>query len=428
MTIALLLTFFVGLAIGIPVALTMGLSTFIAFLVDGTVPLQVLPQRIFSGINSFPMMTIPLFILAADLMTAGRLTDRLITFSNNLVGHICGGLGHVNVLVNMMFAGISGSALANAAGPGAIIMSMMRKAGYNPYYSGSLTAAASVIGMIIPPSIIMIIYALTDSRVTVVGLFLAGIIPGILLGLALMSYNVIISVRKGYRFQLEPPPFIALIKSFFHALPGIFMPIIILGGIHGGIFTPTEASAVAVTYALFVGLFITKGLTLKTLPDIFRKSAIVSASVLLIVAMGSSFSWALTYAQVPQHVAEVISGLSDNPVILLLIIALFTMVTGMFVDTLPAVIILVPVLVPVAVKLGIDPTQMAMVIILCLGIGMLTPPVAPLLFVVSTVGKLKFERLAMTIIPFIIVELIIVLLIIVFPQIATWLPTFLGYD
>ncbi len=427
MTVALIAIFFIGLAIGVPVALAMGIATFAAFLVDGGIPLQVLPQRFFSGINSFPMMTIPFFILAADLMTSGKLTDRLITFSNDLFGHIRGGLGHVNVMVSMLFAGISGSALADAAGPGSIIMKMMRNAGYNPNYSGALTAATAVIGGIIPPSILMIIYALTDSKTTVVGLFLAGVVPGVLLGIALMATNGIISIKKGYRFKSKRAPLLHQLKSFMQAIPAIFMPVIIIGGILGGIFTATEAAAVAVTYALLVGFFVTRALKLKDLPGIFRNSAIVTSSVLMIVAMGSAFSWALTYAQVPQKAALAIGGITDNTIIILAAISLFTIVIGMFVDTLPALIILVPVLAPVATQLGAEPLQVAMIIILSLGVGMLTPPVAPLLFVVSTVGNLKFERLCVAIVPLIIVELLIIVLIILIPALSTWLPRLLGY-
>ena len=429
MIVALFSVFFIGLIIGLPVAIVMGLATLSAFYMDPVIPLEVFPQRIFSGINSFPMMTIPFFILAADLMTGGKLTDILIKLSNDLIGHLRGGLGHVNVLVSMLFAGISGSALADAAGPSAVAMRMMRKAGYDKYYSGALSASTSVIGIIIPPSILMIIYALTagSSGVTIVSLFLAGVIPGVLLGVALMIANYIISIKNNYTFVEKRSSFKEMFTSFMKAIPALMMPVILLGGIVGGVFTATEAAAVAIAYALVVGLFITRGLTIKSISSIFVRSSIVSASVLLIIAMGAAFSWALTYAQIPQMVASWLGGLTDNPLILLFLIALFALVTGMFVDTIPAIIILVPVLTPLASQFGADPLQVAMIIILGIGIGMLTPPVAPLIFVISTVGRLRLEKLTLAVLPLFAVELVVLLLVILFPSISSGLPKLLGY-
>lgn len=426
MTVVLLVSFFLALLIGVPVSLGMGAATLSAFVADGQLPLEILPQRLFSGIDAFPMLTIPFFILAADLMTGGRLTDLLITFSNDLVGHIRGGLGHVNVVVSMFFAGISGSALADAAGPSAVVMRMMRKAGYDPYYAGALSAATAVIGPIIPPSILMVIYALTDGRTTVTGLFLAGVVPGLLLGITLMGVNHWISGRRGYTFASQRPSIRQIARSFLRALPGLLMPVIILGGILGGIFTATEAAAVAVAYGLVVGLLVTRALKLQHLPAIFRKSAVVSSSVLLVVSMGSAFSWALTYAQVPQKVALWMTGMTDSLIILLYLIALIAIVTGMFVDTLPALIILVPVLSPAAVQFGAEPLQVAMIIVLSLAVGMLTPPVAPLLFVTSTVGKLKFERLSVAVLPLLFAELVVITLVVLIPGLSTALPRLLG--
>lgn len=427
MDATLLITFLASLVIGIPVSLGMGMATLAAFVVDGAIPLQVLPQRLFSGIDSFSIMAIPFFILAADLMTGGRLTDILIAFARDLVGHITGGLGHVNVLVSTFFAGISGSALADAAGPGAIEMQIMHRAGYDPYYSGALSAASAVIGPIIPPSILMIIYALTDGRTTVTGLFLAGVVPGLLLAAGLMLVHHILSLRKGYRFASQRVPVRQQLRSFVRALPALLMPAIILGGILGGIFTATEASAVAVAYALLVGFFWTRGLTLRSLPRLVIRSAVVTSAVLLLISMGSAFSWALAYAQVPQQVAGWITALTDSRTGVLLLIMLVTLVTGLFVDTLPALIILVPVLSPVAAQFGIDPLHVAMVIVLSLAIGLLTPPVAPLLFVISSVGNLRFERLSVAVIPFLLVELAVLLLVTLVPPLSTALPALLGY-
>jgi tripartite ATP-independent transporter DctM subunit len=242
-----------------------------------------------------------------------------------------------------------------------------------------------------------------------------------------MIANHIISIKNGYVAEATRVPFLKLCKSFLKALPATMMPVIILGGILGGIFTPTEAGAIAVAYGLVVGLFITKGLKLKDMPVIVVKSSIITSAVLLVIAMGSGFSWALTYAQVPQHVAEWMGSLTDSRLLVLFLIALIAIIAGMFLDTIPAVIILAPILSPVATQYGAEPLQVAMIIVLCLAVGMLTPPAAPLLFIISTVGRLRFERLAMAVFPLILVELAIILLIILVPEISVGLPKFFGY-
>ncbi|UCG37705.1 MAG: TRAP transporter large permease, partial [bacterium] len=303
MTVILLTVFGLGLAVGLPVSITMGLSGLAAVLIDGRFPALVVPQYLYNGINSFPLMAIPFFILAAEIMTAAGMTATLLRFANDLVGHIRGGLGHVNVLVSMLFAGISGSALADAAGPSAIVMRMMRRAGYDAAYSGALSAATATIGPIIPPSILMVVYAISDSRVTVAGLFLAGVVPGVLLGVGLMAANHWISYKRGYLFRSERPRLLEILRSFWKALPALLLPFIIIGGILGGIFTPTEAAAVACAYGLVVGLVVKPGLNFRDLPDVFVRSGVVTAAVLLIVSMASIFSWLLTILQIPQSIA-----------------------------------------------------------------------------------------------------------------------------
>ncbi|UCF89130.1 MAG: TRAP transporter large permease, partial [bacterium] len=312
MTIILLGVFGIGLAVGLPVSITMGLSGLAAVLIDGRFPALVVPQYLYNGINSFPLMAIPFFILAAEIMTAAGMTATLLRFANDLVGHIWGGLGHVNVLVSMLFAGISGSALADAAGPSAIVMRMMQRAGYGAAYSGALSAATAPIGPIIPPSILMVVYAISDSRVTVAGLFLAGIVPGIMLGISLMAANHLISYKRGYVFRSERPALVEILRSFWKALPALLLPFIIIGGILGGIFTPTEAAAVACAYGLVVGLIVKPGLKLKKLPEVFVRSGVVTAAVLLIVSMASIFSWLLTILQIPQTIALAIGNITSS--------------------------------------------------------------------------------------------------------------------
>jgi tripartite ATP-independent transporter DctM subunit len=426
MVAILLITFALGLIVGLPVAITMGISGLTAVLIDGRFPPLIVPQYLFNGISSFPLMAVPFFILAAEIMTASGLTGSLLRFANDLVGHIRGGLGHVNVLVSMLFAGISGSALADAAGPSAVVMRMMRKAGYSPVYAGAMSAATATIGPIIPPSILMVVYAISDSRVTVAGLFLAGVVPGILLGIALMIVNHWISIQRGYLFRSERPTLIHLVKSFWSALPALLLPFIIIGGILGGIFTPTEAAAVAVAYALVIGLFVTRGLKFQDILPVFIKSGVVTAAVLLIVSMASIFSWLLTILQIPQTIATMIGSMTGSPSVVVILLAMFVLICGLVIDTLPALIILVPVLGPLSDQFGLNPMYFAIMIVLNLTIGMITPPVGPVLFVVSTVGRIRLEALSRTIVPFLIAEFFILALVIAFPIISTALPKLVG--
>ncbi len=427
MGITLLIVFVIGLVLGVPVAFVMGGAGLLALMIDGNLSLLSVPQRFFNGINSFPLMAVPFFILAADLMSASAITTAILRFTNSLVGHIRGGLGHVNVLTNMVFAGISGSALADAAGPGAILMRMMQRAGYEKHYSAALSAATATIGPIIPPSIIMVIYAMSDNHVTVAGLFMAGVVPGILLGIALMVTNAILSRRHGYGTGGIAVSWGERGRRFIKALPALLMPVIIIGGIVGGIFTSTEAAAVAVAYALFVGLFITRQLTARIIVRVLLQSSLVTSAALLIVAMASLFAWILTVLQIPQDVAGAIGAATDSPVVVMLIIAVFVLICGFFIDTLPAVIILVPVLAPLIDKFHINPLHFAMAIVLNLTIGLITPPVGGVLFVITSVSRLKFEAISRAIVPFVLAEIAVLGLVIFVPAISTGFPQWLGY-
>jgi len=422
----LVLLFVACLVLGVPVAFTMGLSGLAAILIQGTLNPLAAMQRIFAGIDSFPLMAVPFFILASELMIACGLTNALLVFANNLVGHIRGGLGHVNVLVSMLFAGISGSALADAAGPSAIVMRMMRRAGYDAHYAGALSAATATIGPIIPPSILMVIYAISDSRVTVAGLFLAGLLPGLLLGLALAAANHAISMKRGYRGREQRASTGEILQSMGTAVPALIMPFIILGGILGGVFTPTEAGAVASAYALLLGLVLRR-LPAGRLYRVFVRAAVTTASVLLIVAMASLFGWLLTYLQIPQSLAAWTGGLTDDRLSVLLLLAGFALACGLVIDTLPALIILTPVLAPIAAQFGIDPLHFAMMLVLNLTIGMITPPVGPVLFVIATVGRLKMEGLSRAVLPLLAAELLVLLLVILLPELSTTVPAFFGF-
>jgi tripartite ATP-independent transporter DctM subunit len=427
MGITLVVTFLAGMAIGIPVSLTMGGSGFLALVYSGKLSLLTAPQRFFNGINSFPLMAVPFFILAADLMSASGITMALLRFTTNFVGHIRGGLGHVNVVTLMIFAGISGSALADAAGPGALIMRMMKKTGYDEYYSAALTASTAIMGPIIPPSIIMVIYAITDSKVTVAGLFLAGVVPGVLMAIALAILNHITAIRRNYLFRSPLATWKERLRSTWRAIPALLMPVIIIGGILSGVFTATEASAVAVFYALFVGFFVTKKLTLRILPKVVVQSALVTSAALLIVSMASLFANILTIVQVPQTVAAYIMGISRDPTVVMTIVAIFVLICGMFIDTLPAVIILVPVLAPLADQVGINPLHFAMAFVLNITIGMVTPPVGAVLFILTAVGQLSFAKLSRAILPMVFALMFVLAMIIYIPAISLTLPRLFGF-
>lgn len=422
----LIILFFATLFLGVPVAFTMGVAGISAIFIDGSLNPLVATQRMFAGIDSFPLMAVPFFILASELMTACGLTNALLRFANALVGHVRGGLGHVNILVSMLFAGISGSALADAAGPSAIVMRMMREAGYEKNYAGALSAATATIGPIIPPSILAVIFAISTNGVTVAGLFLAGIVPGILLGVALAVANHIVSTRYGYRGREHRATLTELRSATLSAIPALIMPAIILGGILFGVFTPTEAGAVATAYALFLG-FILRAFTLRTLYAAFVRAAVVTSSVFLIVAMASIFAWLLTYLQIPQELAKLITQITDNRLGILFILAAFALICGFFIDTLPALIILTPILGPIAYSAGIDPLQFGMMLVLNLTIGMITPPVGPVLFVIATVGQLKIELLSKAVVPLLLAELVVLLLVILVPGVSTFIPNFFGF-
>ena len=421
----LIILFFATLLVGVPVAFTMGIAGLAAVLIDGSLNPLVATQRMFAGIDSFPLMAVPFFILASELMTACGLTTALLRFANALVGHVRGGLGHVNILVSMLFAGISGSALADAAGPSAIVMRMMRRAGYEANYAGALSAATATIGPIIPPSILAVVYAISTKGVTVAGLFLAGIVPGILLGVALAVANHIVSTRNHYRGSEHRASLAELRASALAAMPAMLMPAIILGGILFGVFTPTEAGAVASAYALLLGL-VRRAFTLTGLYRAFARAATITSSVFLIVAMASIFAWLLTYLQIPQQLASAIATITDNPLGTLFILAAFALVCGFFIDTLPALIILTPILGPIAASAGVDPLHFGMMLVLNLTIGMITPPVGPVLFVIATVGRLRIEGLSRAVLPLLAAELVVLLLVILVPGISTFIPTLFG--
>lgn len=415
------------LALGVPVAFALGGATLAAILVNGSLPLLALPKSLFSGIDIFALEAVPFFILAAELMTGGSLSQVLLRFASQFVGRFRGGLGHTNILTLTFFSGISGSALADAAGPGAIMIRMMRDDGYDPGYAAALTAATSILGPIIPPSISVIIYALAYPDVNLVGLLLAGIGPGILIALAMAVINHVVSVRRNYRGLPTRYTWREIATNTWRAIPALVMPVLILAGIASGAFTPTEASVVAVFYGLFAGLVIYRSLRWSMVPGILARSALMTASVLIIVAMSAAFAWVLTVSRVPQQLTAWIVAMELSPLAFLVAVNLLLLVFGIFIEPLPGIVVLVPILAPIAHALGIDDLQFGILVIVNLTMGMITPPVGGLLFVTSIVAKVPLARLVRELWPFLGAQIAILVLLSLVPALSAGLPHLLGY-
>jgi tripartite ATP-independent transporter DctM subunit len=426
-SLILLISVCIYLAIGVPVAFSLGLATVTALLISDAYPMLVLLKETFTGIDSFPLMAVPFFILAAELMSGGSLTEVLLKFAGQFVGHKRGGLGYTNVVSLTFFSGISGSALADAAGPGSMLIRMMDKAGYYRSYAAALTASTAIVGPIIPPSIIMIIYALADDNVSVGALFMAGLVPGLLIAVAMCVVNYWVSKKRNYRGDGEFPTTGEMLHTTWKALPAILLPVLILGGMRAGWFTPTEASVVAVFYALICGKYIYRTLEWRAVPDILARSALLTASVLLIIGTSASFAWILTIEGMPQTVANWISAMNLNVWGFLIVINIFLLIFGIFIEPLPGVMVLVPILAPVAAKLGVDPIHFAMVVIFNLTLGMITPPVGGLLFVTSNVSKVPLAELTRELKPFLWAHGVVLVLLTFVPALSSWLPRSLGF-
>lgn len=425
------LTLFVGIvllmALGFPVAFALAISSAIAIFVGGKYPQLVVFKEMFTGIDSFPLMAVPFFIFAAELMSGGALTHVLLRFAAQFVGHLRGGLGYANVGSSVLFAGISGSALADAAGPGAMMTKMMQKAGYDRPYAAALSANAAIIGPIIPPSISMIIYALQDENVSVGGLFVAGFVPGLLIAAALCAVNWWVSKKRDYRSTEARPSGREMLINTLKALPALGLVALIIVGIRFGIFTPTEASVVAVVYAFVCGKWVYRTLHWNMVPAIASRSALLTASVLLVMAASQPFAWILTVEGIPQYLSELIIGWNLSPVMFLLAVNVLLLLFGIFMEPLPGIMILVPILAPIAYALGIDPIQFAMVVVVNLTLGMITPPVGGLLFVTCVATKTTLSELNKELPIFLVAQFVVLMLLTFVPALSTWLPHALGF-
>lgn len=421
-------TLFFFVLLGIPVAFSLGLANIILMLAMD-MPFTVLAQKMISGMNSFPLLAIPFFMFVGEIMNRGGIAKRLVNFADSLVGYITGGLGHVNILASMFFGGISGSAIADTAAIGGLLVPPMIKQKYPADYSAAITASSAVIGIIIPPSIPFILYGIITNT-SIARLFLGGIIPGILVGLALMITTYFTTKKHGYgQFQgVERKKFSLqrVWETFKGASLALSIPFVVVGGILGGIFTATEAGVVAALVSLILGLFVYKEVKLNQLPKIFINTAKTTAIVLFLCGMAMVTAWLLTIAQVPFELADLLTSVTTSPLGVLLIANVLLFLVGFVMDLTPAMLILAPILLPVMESVGIDPVYFGVLMSINLGIGLITPPVGTVLYVACGVADVKMEQLVKAILPFLITLLIVLVLLIVFPQLVLFIPNMLG--
>lgn len=420
MGLALLLgTFVLGLVIGVPVAVTLGLSS-MAYLLFADIPLVVIPQKMYAGMDSFVLLCIPGFILAGNLMNAGGITERIVRFANALVGWMRGGLAQANIAASMLFGGVSGTAVADVASVGGMMIPGMKKVGYPAPFAAAVTAASSTVGPMIPPSVPMIIVG-SLSGLSVGKLFLAGAVPGLMLGFAMMIATYFIARRRN--FPREPwQGMRELLSAFTGAVWAIAMTVLIVGGLLVGITTPTETAVIASLYAAIVGLLVYRELPVRRIPGIIVNSAISSAGILVLVGTANVFGWILVAERIPQMLADGVLSITDNKFLVILLINLLLLFVGMFMETIAALIILFVPLQALAAAVGIDPLHFAVFAVLNLMIGLTTPPVGVCLFVAANIARLPLSPVIRAIAPYIVTNLIILLLVSYVPALSTWLP------
>jgi tripartite ATP-independent transporter DctM subunit len=418
----LIVLFLVFLVIGVPVALAMGLTSMaVAFLLD--IPMSVLAQRMVAGVNSFPLLAIPFFILAGEIMNAGGISQRLIKLSDVIVGRFRGGLGMVNVSSSMLFGGISGSALADTSSTGSVMIPMMKRKGYDADYSVAVTVTSATQGIVIPPSHNMIIYALAaGGGLSISSLFLGGIIPGILLGLGLMVTAYLIAVKRKYPSE-KPSSFMEILAAIKGSIPGLMTGVIIIGGIMTGIFTVTESAAIAVVYAFVVSFVFNKEVPLSMIIPVLRRTFKTLALVLFLIATSSGFAWLLALLRVPALISENLLSLTSNPILITLIIIFILLMLGMILDVAPIILITTPILLPIATSIGMDPIHYGIVMMICMAIGLVTPPVGGALFIGSAIAKIPIEGAVKALLPFYVSMLAILLLVAFVPQITLYIPS-----
>jgi C4-dicarboxylate transporter DctM subunit len=419
------ITFLITMVIGVPIAFCLGLSGLVSLLAWGKVSFVVIPQRMFTGVDSFVLMAIPFFILAGELMGTSGILSRLIRFADLLVGRLPGGLAHVNIVASMIFAGVSGSAVADASALGSALIPGMREE-YDKEFACAVCASAATIGPIIPPSIPMVVYALT-ANVSIAGLFLAGVVPGALMGLGMMCQAYYMARKRGYSRRREKIPSAEIGKRVLRVIPAVIMPGIILGGILLGVVTPTEAGALAVLYAVFIGFFVTKELKWAHFPQALLASGISTAIVFILVATSNVISWLLSAGGVPQFLGGMVQSICSSPWSFLLMTNIILLILGCLLDNLAIMIMVAPILAPMANSYGIHPLHFGFVFVLNGVLGLLTPPFGVLLFVVCAIADIKLDRLAAAVFPFLVWLIVVLLLVTYVPEVAMWVPRVFGY-
>jgi tripartite ATP-independent transporter DctM subunit len=416
---------FLTILVGVPIAFSIGITTAFYIFITNPRNFTVMPLRMFAGVDSFILLAIPLFVLAAEIMVRADISKRLFNFVKVFVGRFRGGLAYVNVLASTVFGSISGAALSDIAGLGYIEINAMKENGYKDDFSCAVTAASSIQSPLIPPSNIIVIYGGIMS-LSIGALFMAGVVPGLLIAFGQIAYIFLNAKRLDLPKDTHVYTGAELKTILLDGMVAIVMPAIILVGIIGGIFTPTEAAAVAVVYALFVGLFITKKVRLKDLPACVWEAAKTSANLIMIISFSTVFSWALGIQNIPNKIAQFMLSISTNPTVLLLMVNFILIIVGMWMEVGAAIILFAPILAPIMYKVGVHPIHFAMVMVTNLTVGLITPPVGVVLYATSAVGKIKFERLVKAMMPFIILAFVDVLLITLFPDLGLFIPRAMG--
>ncbi len=423
----LVLSFMILLAIGVPIAWSIGMSSRLAMLISiPSIPaFTTVAQRMATGLDSFALLAIPFFILAGQLMNQGGIARRLIDFAKNLVGSLPGGLAHVNIIAAMLFGAISGSAVAAASAIGGFMGKRMEKEGYDREFSAAVNITSATTGLTIPPSNILIVYSLASGGASIAALFLAGYLPGILTGLFLMIVAAVWAKRKGYpvgeRSKLKD-----VIRTFFDAFPSLLLLVIVIGGIVAGVFTATEASAVAVIYCLALGFWY-KEIKIQELPQILLSSVNTTAIVMLLIGTSMSMSWIMAYENIPQNITTLLLSVSESPVVILLIINLILLFVGVFMDMTPAVLIFTPIFLPVVTEMGMDPIHFGIIMVLNLSIGLCTPPVGSVLFVGVGVAGTTIQKVVRPLLPLFIAMIVALVIVTYTPALSLWLPGVFGY-
>jgi C4-dicarboxylate transporter, DctM subunit len=425
MTIALLFgSLALCLLIGVPIAISLGVSALVAIYFGSTLPLAIITQKAFTSLDSFPLLAIPFFMLAGILMGKGGVSQRLLNLATAMVGWMVGGLSMVTIVACMFFAAISGSGPATVAAIGGFMIPAMKARNYGGGFASAVAAAAGSIGVIIPPSIPFVLYGVIGG-VSVGSMFLAGILPGFLIGIGLMFTAYVIAKKRGYAPEEQISfQFKDVVKATNDAKWALLIPVIILGGIYGGVFSPTEAAVVAVVYSLIVGLFVYKELTWKSVFESFREAVVINATTMIIIGLSVSFAYFMTLEQIPNDISVFLTDLSTNPLIILIAINILLLIVGMFIDTISALVVLTPILLPIVTAVGVDPVHFGVILVANLAIGFITPPLGVNLFVASSVGGVRFEKIAWAIVPFLVSMFICLLVITFFPPLSLWLPGF----